>query len=133
MATLAGVRGALETTLTDAGIRKAGLGDQVHPPCFQVSWNRLSYSRTMSDGLTDWDMRVRVYVSLASNRAAVTALDDYCDPTTSGSIKNLLEADGTQGGVVDDTFVSECSDPRVYDLGNSQYLGVEFTVLVIAA
>ncbi len=131
MATLAAVRGAIEDTLSAGGIRITNLGDVIHPPAASVSWNRLDYSQTMANGLTHWDMRVRVYVSLASNRAAIAALDDFCDPTTTGSIKQLLEADGTLGSVVSDTYVAEVTDPRVYPQDDgTQLLGVEFTVTV---
>ena len=59
-------------------------------------------------------------------------LDGYLASSGASSVKAKVESDVTLGGVAQSTRVVEADNYGVYTINNIDYLGVEFTVEVIA-
>ena len=65
-------------------------------------------------------------------RKSVTTLDSFLASTGSNSVKVAVESDITLGGVAQSVRVVEADNYGVYTINNIDYLGVEFTIEVIA-
>lgn len=107
MVALNDVRNGIEDRLkTIDGLRIVD-GSQINPPAavVAVAGEGVSYHQTFQDGLTDFEMRVIVYVSSAYTRTARDELDAYLDVTGTKSVKQAIEGDPTLGGVVHDLVV----------------------------
>lgn len=74
--------------------------------------------------------KVLVLVSLASAKDAQKRLRSYCDITGDNSIRAAIEGDQTLGGNVDYTAWLGWNEPASYEVGGTEYLGVEFAVEV---
>lgn len=101
------------------------------PPAAEVEPAPIEYDLAMGRGLDKWQFIVRVFVGLNADIAAQKLLDGYIDPTGAGSIKTLLEADRTLGGICDHVQVRRCSGYRVYERSrgaSAPVLGAEWTV-----
>jgi hypothetical protein len=130
MASLKDVRNALENTL--AGVGGLRLYDgQLNAPAVVVSLasSGISYHEAMRNGLTQYDFRVRVYVSSAYTRTARDLLDGFFDVEGDASVKQALEADTTLGGVVE-TLIVKSATQEDFEVGGTVYLGGEFLVTV---
>lgn len=138
MASLKAVRNGVETRLdTIDGLRIVD-GASINPPAAVVmlATDGVNYHETFKNGLSQWNLRVVVYVSTAYTRTARDLLDDFCDTTGSKSVKAAIEGDRTLGGIIDDLVVSNASqsDFQFQEGGVlHQYLGAEFFVTVLAS
>lgn len=118
---------------TISGLRHAE--GQIVPPAYVVALagEGVSYHQTFQDGLTNFEMRVIVYVSTAYTRTARDELDAYLDVTGTKSVKQAIEADPTLGGVVHDLIVhTGRQDDFVFRESGTihQYLGADFILTV---
>lgn len=107
--------------------------DTVPIPCAIIGPpTSVSYDEVMARGADTYTFSVRVLVARASERAAQKALFGYAQGTGSRSIKTAIESDPTLGNSADTVRVTAASNFAVYSYGDVEYLGVEFTVEVIA-
>lgn len=102
------------------------------PPCLVVSRGPITYDQTMGRGGDEMRFTVIAYVQFTTDQGSQKKLDVLAAPSGVGSLKAVVEADKTLGGVVDDTWVSEATEERVYEApGKPPMLGCEWTVLVL--
>jgi hypothetical protein len=83
-------------------------------------------------GGTSMDMSFRVIVlaGRASERTARLKLDEFIDPTVGSGTALANALNGTLGGTVGFCTVSASSEYRNYPVGDAEYLGCEFTVVI---
>ena len=107
--------------------------DTVPIPCAIVGPpTSIDFDEVMARGADIYTFTVRVLVARASERSAQRALFDYASGTGSKSIKTAIESDRTLGGAADSVAVTGAGGIGIYAYGEADYLGIEFTVEVIA-
>lgn len=107
------------------------------PPCVQLypggPAGDIIYDLTFRRGLDMWPFTVEALVSLTADIGSQVNLDAMLDPSGPQSIKQLLEADQTLGGLVDNVHVVRFSGYRPVTLeGRGPLLAAEFHVEVLA-
>ena len=131
--------GALRTGLTTnlaaiSGLRTSSfIPDNPTPPIAVVIPQRIEFDAAMSRGMDTYTFEVIVIAQRASERGAQDALDGYCNPTGSTSIKAALQSDRTLGGAAFDLRVTEMSSYSPLSVGDTVYLSATFSVTVITA
>lgn len=107
--------------------------DTVPIPCAIVGPpSSIQFDEVMARGADVYVFTVRVLVARASERSAQRALFAYASGAGSKSIKAAIESDRTLGGSADTVRVTNAGNIGVYGYGEADYLGIEFTVEVIA-
>lgn len=112
MADLGAVRQAIATALANVGTDvqvSAYLVPQPTPPTLQVLPGEQNYDRAFKRGLDVRTFTIQGFV--AANEATETQerLDELMAPTGTRSVKTVLEADPTLGGVVSQIHVTRDS------------------------
>jgi hypothetical protein len=114
------------------GLRVAEtIPDQPNPPMAVISLESVNYDQTFQRGMSEYTFTVSVLAGRVSERNAQTRLDSYIDPG-SATIKTAIEKDKSLGGAVFDVRVAEMSNIGAVNLGETIYLGADFTVNVYA-
>jgi hypothetical protein len=114
------------------GLRVAEtIPDQPNPPMAVISLESVNYDQTFQRGMSEYTFTVSVLAGRVSERNAQTRLDSYIDPG-SATIKTAIESDKSLGGAVFDVRVAEMSNIGAVNLGETIYLGADFTVNVYA-
>jgi hypothetical protein len=108
--------------------------DSPTPPCAYVQSGPIDYDATFGRGVDVWTFTVFVLVGMVSDIGAQKQLDRMLMSHGATSIKTLLEADRSLGGVALSMSVTEVTGTRVYVLDQQQQrvLGAEWTVIVNA-
>lgn len=137
MGKMADLREALAATLASLpGVQESAyvLANST-PPCAHVEPAPIDYDLAMQRGLDDWMFIVSVYVGMSTDIGAQKTLDEFIDPTGSLSVKTLIEADRTLGGVCDTLQVTGCSGYKTYvsPRSSNMVLGAEWTVKVLVS
>jgi len=132
MADLSAIRQALADKMGNVyGLRSsATMPDAPRPPQAVILPDRIEYDLDMSRGADTFFFLVTVIVGRADDRAAQNNLDRFVSGTD--SIKAAIEADMTLGGVVNFARVTEMTNYRQINVGDTIYLGAEFEVEVVA-
>lgn len=132
MADLSAIRQALADKMGNVyGLRSsATMPDAPRPPQAVILPDRIEYDLDMSRGADTFFFLVTVIVGRADDRAAQNNLDRFV--SGSDSIKAAIEADMTLGGVVNFARVTEMTNYRQINVGDTIYLGAEFEVEVVA-
>jgi hypothetical protein len=81
--------------------------------------------------MTEYLFTISVLAGRVAERQSQTLLDSYMDPG-SATIKTAVESDKSLGGKVFDVRVSEMSNIGAVNLGETVYLGADFSVQVYA-
>lgn len=103
------------------------------PPTIEVVPDEVDYDAAMGRGDDTWRFVIRAYVGVASDKGAQLLLDELLAPSGTRSVKTVLEADETLGGVAEDLHVQTATGYRIYQrAGGPELLGCEWTVEVIA-
>jgi hypothetical protein len=131
--TYATIKDALESVLdnsADLSIVYTEPQDNIITPSAQIlSGNPVvEYYQTMGTGLNLFRFTVLVCVQRFETLQALDRLDVFI--YGDGSIKSLVEADPTLGGVVSTSIVTRCSNLGMVQSGETVYLGAEFEVEV---
>jgi hypothetical protein len=114
------------------GLRVAEtIPDQPNPPMAVISLETVNYDQTFQRGMSEYVFTVSVLAGRVSERNAQRRLDSYIDPG-SATIKTAIELDKSLGSAVFDTRVTEMSNIGAVNLGETIYLGADFTVNVYA-
>jgi hypothetical protein len=102
------------------------------PPTVQVLPAPITYDVTMARGVDEYTLTVQALAPLAADAVhAQHLLDELIDEPN--SIKSLIEADRTLGGVAHHLRVTDCSGYQVVSLeGRGPTLFCEWTVVVLA-
>ena len=135
MANLSNIRTGLANALGNvSGITvKAFVPDSIEPPTAIVgTMDRIEYDSTMARGSDTYVIRVFLYVSRVDAQDSQETLDSFVAPSGATSVKAKVEADRTLGGACDSVRVVEANNYGVYTINSIDYLGVEFTIEVIA-
>lgn len=134
MAALADLRSALATNLgTITGLRTSSfVPDDPKPPVAVVMPDNITFDRSFGRGLDEYRFTVMVIVGKVSDRASQAALDAYCNPTGTSSVKTALESDTTLGGRCADLRVTEMRNYQSLSVGEVTYLAAEFVVQLYA-
>jgi hypothetical protein len=131
-----GLAAALQPLVTDGTLTTASPYALTNPmtPCAMVMVGPTKFDEGVeTDTLT---FTVAVLTGMASEQAAQEAMDALLG-RAADSVKALIEADTTLGGVCDEARVTEASAQRPYALDTASgtatapYLGCEWTVEVL--
>ena len=119
---------ALGNQLTAAGIRALSyLPDTFTPPCALVAVEKVDY-HTAFGGQTSTTWTVFVIVSRADDRAGIQALEGFMSNTGTTSVRQALEADLSEGGVISQAWVKESGPPVALNVGGVAYITCPFSV-----
>lgn len=135
MADVTALANAIATTLTAGGIRStAYLADSFSVPCALVGIKESNFHEAFG-GYATFDFTVTLLVARPSDRAGIEAIEAYMSSTGTSSIMAILEADGTLGGVADNTIVKKAGPMVGLTIGTSGavYISVPFDVEVGAS
>ena len=134
MALITDLRNGIATNLaTIAGLRTgATIPDNVNPPFAIIAPNGVEYHQSFKNGLSRYSFTVTLVVGRASERSAQNALDAYCSPTGSSSIRVAVESDKTLSGKAFDCVVTAMRNYGSISLGDNTYLAAEFDLVVQA-
>ena len=135
MASLTSIRSGLGTRLETISslLVYDYVPDSIEPPCAIVgTLSSLEYDNTFSRGSDTYTIQIQLYVSRVDAQDSQETLDGYLASSGASSVKAKVESDVTLGGVAQSTRVVEADNYGVYTINNIDYLGVEFTVEVIA-
>lgn len=105
----------------------------INGPAAVVELEEIAYDSTMSRGSDDYVLLVRLFVPMAENDVAQSTLDSYLDSSNSKSVKAVVEAEATLGGVADYARVSSVRDYRIREFAGVPCVGVEILVEVCAS
>lgn len=92
----------------------------------------VEYDFTFQRRADTYTFTVRVLSGRQSERAAETLLAEFISGTGTNSIKAAFNANETLGGVAETMRVVSAAQLGSYVYGEVEYLGVEFTIEVIA-
>ena len=107
--------------------------DFIEPPTAVVGVvENIEYDTTIQRGADKYEIPVFVYVSRVDAQDSQETLDSYLASSGSESIKAQVESDVTLGGSANSCRVIEANEVGMYTVNSIDYLGVEFTVEVIA-
>ena len=129
------IRDALDAALTTLDIRPVQEIDRAPnvtgSACAAiVEWAGANYLAAFNDQTNDATFRIVVLAGRPSERAARKKLDLLVDPSprSTTALRNTLTGDlGDQVGFCQ---VASASEYRNYDVGEAEYLGCEFTVVI---
>jgi hypothetical protein len=102
--------------------------DQVSPPEIQVERGPIIYDVAMGREADEFHYTIVAYVQRDSDRAAQVLMQNLCEPSGSGSLKTVLEADESVRALVDYIRVTNASEDKAQTVGLVDYLVVEFEV-----
>ena len=131
---LAEIRAALAAQIEAAGtgLRVSTYAQgSISPPAAVVlpaQGTFIDYDVTFEPGVANYVMRVVLLVSEGSDRAATELLDSYLEPASPVSIRAIIEADPTLGGVVDWANAKAAQRYGMLEWAGLQYLAAEVLV-----
>jgi hypothetical protein len=105
---------------------------QINAPAATVSRRVTRFDSVMARGADDFEYVVRVLVSNADPKVAQEQMSEYLAGSGGKSIKAAIEGDQTLGGVVDFARVREANEEGIAQVGEVDYLAVDFVVEVTA-
>ena len=135
MASLTSIRSGIATNLGNiSSIVVFGfVPDSIEPPTAVVGVvDNIEYDSTMQRGADAYTITIYLYVSRVDAQDSQETLDSYLASSGANSVKAQVESDVTLGGVASSVRVVEADNYGVYTVNNIDYLGVEFSVEVIA-
>jgi hypothetical protein len=84
----------------------------------------------MGAGLVTYTFTVSIIVGRVSERSSESKLNDYASYSGASSVRQVLELDGSLGGVVADTLVNNATNITSISLNDADYLVIDFSVTV---
>ena len=135
MASLTSIRNGIGTNLGNISSVSVYnyVPDSIEPPTAVVGVvQSVDYDSTLSRGADTYTIPILLYVSRVDAQDSQETLDGYLASSGASSIKAQVESDETLDGSAQSCRVVEADNYGVYNVNNIDYLGVEFTVEVIA-
>ena len=134
MASIAELRTGIATNLaTISGLRTGStIPDNVNPPFAIIAPASVDYHKAFHNGLSTYNFTVTLVVGRVSERTAQNALDAYCSPSGSSSIRGAIESNRTLSGIAFDCVVTGMRNYGSISLGDNTYLAAEFDLVVQA-
>jgi hypothetical protein len=107
------------------------------PPCIHLypggPAGEIIYDLAFQRGLDTWPFTVEAFVGLTADIGSQVKLDQLLDPSGNQSVKQLVEADETLGGVVTNVQVISFTGYRPVALeGRGPLLAAEWHVQILA-
>ena len=135
MATIAQLRAGLANALGNLpGVRVyQTLPDESNMPAALISFEKVSYDKASGRSVAMYEFKVTIAVGRTVERLAQSNLDKYVDQSSATSVKIVLEADPTLGGVAYDCYVPELNAYGSVTLNGIDCLGAEFSVQIYAS
>lgn len=139
MADLSDIRAALAacfSSLEDDVQVSAYMLEAPTPPAVFVFPAEIDYDLSMHRGLDKWLFTIQAVVNESIDRGGQVNLDEFLAPSGPRSIKQLVEADTTLGGVVQAARVVSCTGYRKYVSDGpprAVHLGAEWSVEVYSS
>jgi len=129
--TVTEIREALATAIAAGGVRaSAYFPEGVNAPVAIVEGPEADFNEdTMSDNYT---FPIRILVGDATQRSASLTLDAMLSSTGDTSVRRIIEAEDTLGGVVQYATVVGIRDYGTHVVQNVEYLGANLLVTVVA-
>jgi hypothetical protein len=107
--------------------------DSPAPPCAAIEFNGITYDTAFArSGGDEYAFSVRILVHRVDTTTGQDAVDEYCTPTGTRSIKAALEADQTLAGEAFSLRVTDVRNIGLTAVGDSTFLTAEFPVTVYA-
>ena len=135
MASLTNIRNEIGNNLsniTSLSVYKY-VPDMVEPPTAVVGVvERIEYDNSFARGSDTYTIPVILYISRVDTQLSQETLDSYLQSSGSNSVKAQVESDVTLNGQASSVRVTDASDYGVYNVNNVDYLGVQFSIEVIA-
>lgn len=142
---ISNVRSAIATviganvTSTPPLIALPYLPDMPTPPMLFTSDIDIEFDKAFRGGMDQVKFTLRLLVSRADDRAAQQLLDGYISGSGAASVRAAIEvgrgingyAGGTLGGLAHDMHLTAMNAYRWFTVGEAQFLGAEFSLLVI--
>lgn len=100
------------------------------PPCAIVVPDDNLYNLGYDDGSGEQNWVVRILTGKVSEKSAVAAIYQFLDRTGTNSVRAVLEADLTLGGLCDTLVVEGHDRPSVFGYAGAELLGVDFNVVI---
>lgn len=126
-----GIRDAVDG-ISSTNLRAVGyVFEKIQPPMAVVAFDGMDYDLVMGRGADTYRFLVTVYAGRTSEEAAQKFLDLLCEPSGTGSLKTVVEADATLAGFVDYVRVVSVSGVQVASVGATEFLLVEFSLEVV--
>lgn len=141
MADVGTIRTALETRLATVALPAGGtlragdlLADTINPPCALVGPDDpfIDWDTTMARGADTFFFKVWLFASRGSERAAQLLIDELCAGSGASSIKAALETDWPETNVASFAEVLRVEDYGLLTVGDIEYLGCTFPVMVVS-
>lgn len=134
-ATMEDIRGgfitALGTLQADWSLQEWSSSMSI-PPFIAVMGAAVDFDAAMARGADTMMWKIIACRPATSDIGQQKLLEQIVDPTSATSIKTLLEADRTLGGVISWCAVRSATAPELYTApGQPESIGVEFTVEVM--
>lgn len=130
MASVGAIRTSLKTRLaTISGLNAYDLVQGgITAPAAVVSRKRTTYDAAFAGDVHDFVFTVTLFVQATSIRSAQEAMDAYLATSGASSVIAAIEGDKTLGGVVSFAVVISAGEDELVEIGNVQYLAVEFEI-----
>lgn len=128
------IRKALATAITSGSGLRAFHSQRQNPvaPCALVTGpDSITFETMGPTGAAEITLTVTVLTPQTADRAAVERLDRYVSSGTE-SVRDAIEADRTLNGNCQSLRVDRIGSFGPYTVGDTDHLGVDFTVRVIA-
>lgn len=107
--------------------------DSVEPPTAVVGVvERIEYDNSFARGSDTYTIPVILYISRVDAQLSQETLDSYLQSSGANSVKAQIESDLSLNGEASSVRVTDATDYGVYNVNNIDYLGVQFSVEVIA-
>tara|TARA_R110000868_G_scaffold131339_2_gene341334 strand:+ start:4946 stop:5356 length:411 start_codon:yes stop_codon:yes gene_type:complete len=107
--------------------------DSPNFPAAVIALDRVLYDSTFARGCDSIEFTVTIVVGRGDDRTAQNRLETFIAGTGAGSVKTVIEADPTLGGVAMDARVTEANNVgTVNNADGSTFLFVDFQVVVTA-
>jgi hypothetical protein len=135
MASLTNIRNEIGNNLsniTSLSVYKY-VPDMIEPPTAVVGVvERIEYDSTMSRGADTYTIPVLLYIARVDAQLSQETLDSYLQSSGANSVKAQIESDTSLNNEAQSVRVTDATDYGVYNVNNIDYLGVQFSVEVIA-
>lgn len=116
---------------TVSGIRAFSYApDAIVPPTAVVEIDRIEYDSDFVRGCDEMTVRISVFVSRADDRVGLAKLKSFMGGSGASSIKTVIEADPTLGGVVETLNVDSVDAIGANQVGDTWYYSCEYHVRV---
>lgn len=104
--------------------------DSFNPPVVIIEPDRIEYHGAFANGLVTYTFTVTLLVSRVVDRLVLDRIDPYVATDGASSIRQVVEANQTLGGVVQAVKVGATTNISTYQQADASYFGAQMEVTV---